>query len=309
MKKLLLLSLFLLMIFQISSAQVDPKFNHYMFNELVYNPAAAGSREKISTLLLYRTQWDALPGAPKTLNFSIHAPVKFLKGALGLHMTDDRIAFGEKNTGVYLSYAYRRAFMKGNLSFGLSGGIIQRQLDGSKFEPSQAGDRFIPTGILNSMTLDMNAGAYYYDEQLNLGISMTRINRPTISDGASSAEIPLNRHLYTFAGYWIPINDDFKVQPSTLIKTDLAAIQFDLTGLLYYKNKFWLGLGYTSQDAVVGLVGANVTERISLGYSREFTTSQLRKFSNGSNEIFVRYDFNINLQKKPPIIIRSPRFL
>ncbi|HEY8934252.1 MAG TPA: type IX secretion system membrane protein PorP/SprF, partial [Cyclobacteriaceae bacterium] len=56
-----------------SYAQQYPVFTQYYFNELVINPAYAGSHVQLSLTAMYRNQWVNFPGAPKTYNFSGHS--------------------------------------------------------------------------------------------------------------------------------------------------------------------------------------------------------------------------------------------
>ena len=78
------------------------------------------------------------------------------------------------------------------------------------------------------------------------------------------------------------------VIPSVMIKYVKAApVQFDLNVRMKYNNMFWLGLSYSHQDAVAGLVGVLIDNRYEIGYSYDFTTSALRQSSRGTHEIIV----------------------
>ena len=59
-----------------ATAQQDPQYTQYMYNTMTFNPGYTGSREVISALGLYRTQWVGLEGAPRTMNFSIQSPFR-----------------------------------------------------------------------------------------------------------------------------------------------------------------------------------------------------------------------------------------
>jgi len=72
-------------------AQQDPQYSQYMFNQLVINPAYAGSREAISSVIDLRQQWISMPGAPTTANISVHAPLKFESMGAGGHLVYDKI--------------------------------------------------------------------------------------------------------------------------------------------------------------------------------------------------------------------------
>ena len=71
-----ILVLFALGLFTTNSyAQQDAQYTQYMYNPMSINPAYAGSRDVLSLVGIYRSQWVGLDGAPRTLNFSGHTPV------------------------------------------------------------------------------------------------------------------------------------------------------------------------------------------------------------------------------------------
>ena len=67
------------------------------------------------------------------------------------------------------------------------------------------------------------------------------------------------RHYYFIAG--TVFNDQYKKQtiklrPTTFIKlTQAAPIEFDLTALFYFNDKFWAGPMFRSGDAAGALIG------------------------------------------------------
>ena len=69
----------LLIVFVLPSAilhaQQDALFSQYMFNPFVVNPAYAGSRSSISTVIMAREQWVGFEGSPGIGTFSVHAPI------------------------------------------------------------------------------------------------------------------------------------------------------------------------------------------------------------------------------------------
>ena len=72
-RKSIFLTAFLSLIFVVQGlAQQYPVFTQYYFNELVLNPAYAGSQVQLSLTAQYRNQWVNFPGAPKTFSVSGH---------------------------------------------------------------------------------------------------------------------------------------------------------------------------------------------------------------------------------------------
>ena len=85
------LGAFLFFFVLVASAQQDPQFSQYMFNELYSNPGYAGSNNAICATALNRTQWAGFEGAPSTTSLSVEAPVSLLHGGLGLNVLTDGI--------------------------------------------------------------------------------------------------------------------------------------------------------------------------------------------------------------------------
>ncbi len=112
-------------------AQQDPQYSQYMFNQMAINPAYAGSREALNTVVLMRHQWTGIDGAPNTQTFTIHGPLRKKKVGLGFSVIADQIG-PKKSIGALASYAYRIPLKKGNLSFGLRFGMYQYVYDWSK---------------------------------------------------------------------------------------------------------------------------------------------------------------------------------
>jgi len=64
----------------------------------------------------------------------------------------------------------------------------------------------------------------------------------------------------------------------------------------------WLGLGYRTGDALIGMVEYNFTNKLRAGYSYDFTTSDLGTYNNGSHEIMIAFDFgeDVIIKKTSP---------
>src|SRR4051812_6836545 len=88
-----------------ASAQQESQYSQYMYNTMTFNPGYTGSREVLSAMALYRSQWVGLDGAPKTMNFSVQTPIGYHGNGLGLNVMSDQIG-PTKNTGFTANYAY-----------------------------------------------------------------------------------------------------------------------------------------------------------------------------------------------------------
>jgi type IX secretion system PorP/SprF family membrane protein len=309
MKRLLITGL-LIISAQLVWAQQEPRWNHYMFNDFFYNPGVAGSRGAISTFLIHRYQWVNIPddASPRTTNLSVHAPVKFLRGGLGMVITRDD-EFFNRTTSFKFAYAYRTSLMGGDLGIGLYGGGIQSELDGAKFKPSNPNDPLLVTGVVQALAFDFGFGINYTHQDFYLNLSSNRLNNPKIRYNNTGSEITIDRNYFLSGGYNFPVGESFVITPSTLLKTNASAFQADLNVLATFKGQFWGGAGYSTGDAVIFMMGANIGTKWRIGYSYDYNLSGLSRFNDGSHEIFLGYDFNIVIPEKKQYIIRSPRFL
>ena len=104
-------------------AQQDAQYSQYMFNQLAYNPAYAGSRDALSATMLVRRQWLGFAGGPATAGFNIHSPIANERHGLGVNFEQDHVGVTAQ-TNLNLSYAYRIPVGAGFLNLGLSAGFM-----------------------------------------------------------------------------------------------------------------------------------------------------------------------------------------
>lgn len=295
-------------------AQQDPHYSHYMFNGLAFNPAVAGSKESISALALYRAQWVNLEGSPRTQTLSVHAPLQKIKSGIGIHLINDPLGY-LGNLEVMLAYAYKLDLGNGVLSTGLNFGFFQQALDGTKLKANDETDPDIPKTKVNDITGDLGLGVFYSTEAFYAGISMRHLTEPGIdyalSTGVDGQKLILKRHYYFTAGYNYILNSRFDIKPSVLLKVDKLnnSPQPEANINVFYNQRMWGGLSYRYPDALIPLVGFNLTDKIKLSYAYDITLTPLSQYSSGSHEILLGYDFQIISKAKDDIIIKTPRFL
>ena len=98
-------------------AQQNAPYSQYIFNELIINPAYAGTKQLINLNGTYLSQWTGFSGAPSTQTVSVDGPIGQNMG-LGLHFINDRIG-AQSQQGLFGSYAYILRFNdKWRLSMG-----------------------------------------------------------------------------------------------------------------------------------------------------------------------------------------------
>ena len=306
--------LLLLLVSMSVMAQQDPATSHYMFNTLTYNPGVAGISGLICATVLSRQQWTGFPGAPSTTIFNVSSPLPIFNrnSGAGLMIQRDNIGF-YKDINITGSYSYHLDIGSGKLGIGVSLGMLNKNLDPLWHIPSggehtpPSGDDLIPENKENHVALDAGFGLYYSSNDYYAAFSITHVNQPKVK--YTKADTYMSRHYYVTAGYTIQTaNPAFEVIPSVLAFSDGKIMQFTVNSLVQYNKKVWGGVSYRAGDALIGMVGLELYNGLKLGYSYDFTLSDIRKSSGGSHEFMVNYSFDINLGKSP-MRYKSIRFL
>jgi type IX secretion system PorP/SprF family membrane protein len=289
-------------------AQQIPVMSQYMFNGLVINPAYAGSKDFMSTTLMVRKQWTGYEGAPLTQNASIHGPLRKKKVGLGFMISNDKIGITNQ-TDVFASYAYHIPTGKGNskLSLGLQGGFSYLKSNFTELTVWDANDPVYAANTLTNLQPNFGFGAYYYQERLYAGLSIPQLlsyDSIQLFHVTQSSIHHLSRHFYVNGGIIFAENRDFVIRPSFLVKyAKNAPLQYDLNLNFLLSNIFWVGASYRSGDAIVAIFEYQVNRKLRIGYSYDYTLSQLKNYSSGSHEIMLGYDFGYNVLK-----MKTPRY-
>lgn len=284
-----------------ATAQQLPVFTQYMLNKYVFNPAVTGTEDHFTATANYRYQWQGITDAPRTYILSVHGPHKYKNYGIGGALYTD-VTGPTSRTGAYLSYAYHlKVKSDQKVSLGLSGGLMQYRVDGTKITLNDPGDLVLANTLLTKFVPDFGFGAYWYSDKFYVGISVPQFIQMRIDfsdDGAQSLS-KLTSHFYINAGYKYDINEDFTVEPSFMMRYSYPVVpQIDLGLRALYQDMFYLGTLYRSQDAMSILAGYQTAdEKFTFGYSYDITTSNLSLFSNGSHELMVKAKFG-NIKSK-----------
>lgn len=292
-------------------AQYDPSFSHYFDMETSFNPASAGKQPKINVTAAYAMDMTGFEHNPQTAYAAADMPFYALRSyhGAGVLFMNDRLGLFT-HMRLTAQYAYKFKLLGGQLSVGLQAGLISEKLDGSKADLADSGDPAFNSAQLSGNAVDLGAGIYYILKDFYAGISVQHITSPLVKLGDNN-ELPIDKTYYLSGGYNIKLHNPFlTIKPSVLVKTDMVAWRADVTGRLVYSHDNKLlygGLSYSPTNSVTMLVGGSF-HGIVLGYSYEFYTSGLNP-GNGSHELFVGYQQDINLVKKGKNKHKSVRIL
>jgi type IX secretion system PorP/SprF family membrane protein len=299
----------LLLVLNPAKAQHEPQFTQYMFNETFINPAYAGSHEGVSANLLYRDQWVGLHGSPKTETFTIHTSAAKRKLGLGLSVMNESIGVSKKFV-VCGDFAYRILMPNSVFSFGLQGGIVNEQENLTTVQTNVGGDNQFATDIRKYFLPNAGFGMYYYyKKKFYAGISIPRLLENKIDASQPNVVVhnvgnPKIWHYYFTTGYVFQMAENVKFKPSIMVKAVTnSPVELDGNLNFLFHEFLWLGASYRTGDAVAGLVGFQISKQLRVGYSYDYTLSDLQRFNGGSHEFTLCYDFGSQKHR-----VVSPRY-
>lgn len=301
MKKFLYITVIVLLVSN-AQAQQLPQYTQYMLNDLAINPAVAGKDNFADVRSNNRYQWVGMTDAPRTYMLTLHSPLKNRHMGLGTHIYTD-IVGPTRRVGISLAYAYHiKIAEKTRISLGLNAGIQQWGIDGHKLHLHDAGDDNLLTQYQTKIVPDFGAGLYVHNEKWYLGFSAPQLYQSPIKlypDGDHKGT--LVTHFLLNGAYKFNINDDFKVEPSFLAKyASPAPVKLDVGARVIYQEQIWLGVGYRHHDAITALVGFMYKNYLMIGYSYDYTTTNLKKYSSGTHELMLGLRFSRQQSKHWP---------
>jgi type IX secretion system PorP/SprF family membrane protein len=298
-QKITILAMLLLLVTGVR-AQQEPSFAHYWAMEPSFNPAAVGKQSQLNVTGAYAMTLTGFENAPKTMQFGADMPF-FLMGryhGVGLQLVNDQIGLFSHQR-LMAQYAFKQRLLGGTLSIGLQGGLLSEKFRGSSLDLENSNDPAFSKSDVSGVAIDLSAGLYYTHGPWYAGVSVLHATAPEVELGDRSI-LSVSRTYFLTAGYNIRLRNPFlSIHPSVLAHTDGTSHRVNVTTRLKYthdKKMMYAGLGYSPSNSVTALIGG-FFHGITIGYSYEVYTSVL-KIGNGSHELFVGYQTELNFQKK-----------
>ncbi|MBW7467071.1 type IX secretion system PorP/SprF family membrane protein [Pontibacter aydingkolensis] len=298
-----LLLVLLLLSAHVATAQQAPQYTQYIFNELVINPAYAGSKGILNINATYRSQWTGLEGAPITQTLSVDGPTSRSNIGWAGYIVNDKLG-AQSQTGVYGNVSVRINLDRyTKLAFGVSAGAAQYTLDGTMLNTgSQTSDAAVPQGRETKILPDAKLGIFFNTERYYAGL--TAANLIPFKSENLIITTP-RRHYFLSTGYMFDLGNDMRLKPSILLKEDFhSPTNIDLNTFLLFSDRFWIGGSYrtsapmftntemkqlSKRNAAAALVQVYVTPRMRVGYSYDMSLNALNNYS--SHEVSLGYSF------------------
>jgi type IX secretion system PorP/SprF family membrane protein len=304
MKRLINSTLLFLLSYSLSG-QLTPVTNQYVLNPLTINPAFAGSRGALNIAAFYRRQWVGITGAPETMTFSMDAPLNDEKIGLGLIIVNDKIGV-TKETQFMSNYAYKIKIKDGVLSFGLGAGIITTNTAWSDLTVQDPGDEIYLVDSRVFIVPDFNFGIYYSYKNYFAGLSIPKLLGYQFNYDKNKYTLLVNpgQYYYLFnTGYVFNLTSKMKFFPSTLVTFSPGEkILYDINAHFNFSDRLWVGASYRSNRSVAGLLQFSLNNQLRVAYTYDFDIGRLGRYSNGSHEIMLRYEFRYRVDVVNPLI-------
>ena len=271
---------------KMGAQEVLPTYSDYLTDNLyLLHPSMAGASNLDKIRVTARQQWFEVDDAPSLQTVSIHSRLNQKVGVGAIVFNDQNGNYSRR--GIYGSFAYHLMFSRSELdlnqlSFGISGGLIQHSLDQSRFSGN---DPLIGNGKASDFYANMDLGASYY--YFNFFAHFTVKNLLSIkrelffSDG-----IPNNQRKYLFStGYVIESRKRYwQYEPSILfqLKEYSSEKLIDLNFKVYRElnwGTFFGGLSYRIDFDATKYTGGKNTERTAyLQYLTPFAGFEYKRF-------------------------------
>lgn len=277
-----------------ANAQQLPQYTQYMLNEFAINPAVAGKEEFADVRSNNRYQWVGITDAPRTYMLTVHGPMKLKNMGLGMNLFTD-IVGPTRRVGLNFSYAYHiKLNEETKVSLGLSAGVLQWGIDGHKLQLHDAGDENLLTQYQTTYVPDFGAGILLYTKKYYIGVAVPQMYQSKINlyPGVENKG-KLVTHFNVNGAYKFDLGEDFKLEPSFILKyATPAPMKLDVGVRAIYREQVWLGAAYRHNDAVTALVGYLYKNYLMIGYSYDFSTTNIRRYSSGTHEVMLGLRFS-----------------
>lgn len=296
MKKLLLL-LCAGSISLASFAQSSIRLNHYWENPYYVTPAYINTQYPAVFSIAGRKQWVNFNGAPTTFIASANYYNEDWKSQFGLKIVQDQIGF---TTTSHLSLSYTYAVLLNEtwrLQFGVAGVYQRLSYDASKMVLEDNTDNEAYNNLLPENRFNSDLGVELASRSFRFGVA---------SQNFASLFNKTNQYLcstnYAYGTYRTFSEDpvDVGVGACGIQYNNTLTGEFNATA--YFKtdrdepDKFQVGAFYRTPGELGAIVGVNITKALSVFYSYDYNTTNIKNHSQGTHEIMIVYKL-----KKGPV--------
>ena len=304
----------------------DPQFSRFYSNALYMAPSFAGSTGQNRFALSYRDQWPNIKTGYQTYSASYDHFFDKLNSGTGVLFLQDRAGTGNLTTTNFsLLYTYDfRIRNTVHVRPGMSFSFTQRSINFDRliWRDQMSAVGYAPSSgevisFRNANDLDFAVSGLVYSDNFWAGTAVDHLLHPNQSlyeqEYSDDNRALLPTKVQVFGGWRIIVKEQLlrpiptALQLAFLYKNQAHYNQLDV-GFYWNYAPLVLGIWYrgipifneiSNNDAVVLLIGLQ-SKQYSIGYSYDFTTSNLIISSGGSHELSFAYTFSKPTKKRRP---------
>ena len=284
-------------------AQQEGQYTQFMYNKTLINAGYTGARRVHSVYAIYRNQWIGFNGNPQSYLVSYDGPIGKKLG-VGLNLVNQELGVTKNQfANMMMSYGIIQTEQM-SLRMGINGAIRRYTYsltDPNVYiqDPQDASLRQTDQTIKNYF--NVGTGLYFDFQNYYLGLSIPNLNKNIIGIGFnpnSTVTAQEKQHIYLMTGGLFKIKEDVEIKPSVMfkyVKNAPFSLDFNLSAI--FKRRFTTGVSYRYGesggvgDSIDALAFMQVTDKLGIGAAYDFTISGLRRYTTGTIEAMIRYDF------------------
>ncbi len=250
-----------------SYGQGEPQLSMYWNNYTLFNPANTGLNYKHYFNTSYRNQWTGVVNAPQIFAGQYSIKVDAINSGFGIGSIVE--TFGITNSQkYYFNYAYHlKLNTASTLSLGVSTAIQRMKYTGGLIPPQTGNELTLPIINAPETKLNINFGALFKKNNLEIGASFTQINQPYFNNLHYKNQI----HVFLMGSYQFELSDLLSYKPSVFIKSTFYISDIGIINQLTYNKTYWFGVNYYVNSNQISVnLGADILQKYRFGYCFEY---------------------------------------
>ncbi|MDN4166959.1 type IX secretion system membrane protein PorP/SprF [Cytophagales bacterium LB-30] len=320
----------------------DPQFSQFYASPLYLNPAFAGSTQEARAGLNYRNQWPAMEA--NFVSYSAYFDYMFQDYNSGLGfmvMSDQASRSGLRSNTLSAQYAYQIRISK-TLAF-RPGAQFSYTFRDANFDQFYFNSQWNPTtgsfdgappvndvSGLGARFMGLGLGGLLYSKLFWIGYAAHHLNTPNQSFTGDSDPLSIKHSIH--GGYKVllePKRTKGGYREATRERSFTPTFQYKMQGdfdqldvgsyltleplvlgIWYRGLPFKPYEGLRNNEAIILLIGYTY-QGLNMGYSYDYTISNLGIASGGAHEISLSYQFPLRDPRKPPrdkMSVPCPKF-
>ncbi|MGB5419739.1 PorP/SprF family type IX secretion system membrane protein [Algibacter sp.] len=301
-----------------------PIYTDYLTdNYYLIHPSMAGIANCSKVRLTARQQWFGQDDAPKLVTLSANGRIGESQSAIGGILYSDKNGYHSQK-GATFTYAHHLMFSRSEadlnmLSFGLSAGFIQYQLDETTFLDGSPIPDPIIDGIVQNETnfnVDLGFSYHYLDFYAHATVKNVLKNSGVNKDVEITSN--LRRYLVSVGSVFSRFGSEWSYEPSLMFQyrdlTEEASIDFN--GKVYKEMEFgklWGGVSYRQSldgaqyldgttvnsqklNQITGILGTNYND-FMFAYTYTYQTNPIVFTSGGFHQLTLGFNFGCTREK------------